>query len=233
MPDANPVPATAPDLGAARDIMVDGQLRPNRVTDPRVIDTMRRLPRERFVPAALAPLAYIDDELKLTANRVLMRPLALARLIQLAAPRQGETALVVGAGSGYGAAVLAACGVRVTALEQDAALLAMAHRAAPTQASPAPGGTPVNFVAGKLADGWPEQAPYDLVFIEGAVQAIPDRIGRQVAQNGRLVTVLAPKGGHGVAVVAEPSAGGLSVRPAFDVATPYLPELLPAPAFTF
>jgi protein-L-isoaspartate(D-aspartate) O-methyltransferase len=228
MPDANHAPRTAPDFATARDIMVDGQLRPNRATDPRVLDTMRRLPRERFVPPSLAALAYIDDHLKLTATRVLMRPLALARLIQLAAPRQGETALLVGAGSGYGAAVLAACGVHVTALEEDATLLALAQ-----QAAAALGGAAVSFVGGKLAEGCPAHAPYDLVFIEGAVQAIPDRIGRQVAQNGRLVTVLAPKGGQGVAVVAEPSAGGLSVRPAFDVATPYLPELLPAPVFTF
>ncbi len=227
MPDAHTAPSASPDTAAAaRDIMVDGQLRPNRVIDPRVIDTMRRLPRERFVPAALAPLAYIDDDLKLTANRVLMRPLVLARLIQLAAPRQGETVLVVGAGTGYGAAVLAACGVHVTALEENPDLAALARQTAAGSAN-------INVVTGKLADGCPEHAPYDLVLIEGAVCAIPDRIGRQVAQNGRLVTVLAPKGSHGVAVVAEPSAGGLSVRPAFDAATPYLPELLPAAAFMF
>jgi protein-L-isoaspartate(D-aspartate) O-methyltransferase len=229
MPDAHPTSSATPDTAAARDIMVDGQLRPNRVTDPRIIDTMRRLPRERFVPAALAPLAYIDDDLKLTANRVLMRPLVLARLIQLAAPRPGETVLVVGAGTGYGAAVLAACGVHVTALEENPDLAALARQTAATAA----GNATVNVVTGKLADGCPEHAPYDLVLIEGAVCAIPDRIGRQVAQNGRLVTVLAPKGSHGVAVVAEPSAGGLSVRPAFDAATPYLPELLPAAAFSF
>jgi protein-L-isoaspartate(D-aspartate) O-methyltransferase len=209
--------------------MVDGQLRPNRVTDQRVIASMRQLPRERFVPPQLAPLAYIDDDLKLTNGRVLMRPMVLARLIQLAQPRQGETALIVGSGAGYGAAVLAACGVQVTALEQDPSLAALAQQAvAGAASSPA-----IAFVTGKLADGCPDRAPYDLVLIEGAVCAIPDRIGRQVAQNGRLVTVLAPKGSVGVAVVAEPSAGGLSVRPAFDAATPYLPELLPAAAFTF
>lgn len=225
MPDA----AAAPDYAAARSIMVDGQLRPSRVTDQRVIAIMRSLPRENFVPPALAALAYIDDDLKLTATRVLMRPLVLARLIQLAAPRQGETALVVGSGAGYGAAVLASCGVQVTALEQDPALAALAQQAvAASASSPA-----IAFVTGPLAEGCAGRAPYDLVLIEGAVRAIPDRIGRQVAQNGRLVTVMAPKGGMGVAVVAEPSAGGLSVRPAFDAATPYLPELLPEATFSF
>lgn len=229
MPDAYPSPGPSPDFAAARDVMVDGQLRPNRVTDPRILKAMRELKRENFVPPALAHLAYIEDDLNITPQRVLMRPLVLARLIQLAAPRPGETVLVVGAGAGYGATILAACGVQVTALEEDKTLLELGRHAVAGSAA----GASVAFVAGRLAEGWSERAPYDLVFIEGAVRAVPDRIGRQVAQNGRLVTVLAPQGGVGVAVLAEPSAGGLSLRPAFDANTPCLPELLPAPGFSF
>ena len=228
MPDTRPS-SPNPDFTAARTLMVDGQLRPNKVTDPLVLAAMRRLPRERFVPAAVAALAYIDDDLKLNATRAMIKPLVLARLIQLAAPRQGETALVVGAGTGYGAAVLAACGVQVTALEEDAALAADSRQ---TLADIDPG-LKIAFVAGKLAEGHAARAPYDLVLIEGAVRAIPERISRQVAQTGRLVTVLAQQGGTSVAVLAEPSSGGLSVRPVFDAVAPLLPELLPAPAFAF
>jgi protein-L-isoaspartate(D-aspartate) O-methyltransferase len=214
---------------AARDIMVDGQLRPTNVTNALVLDAMRALPREAFLPARLRNLAYIDDCLKLTPTRAMMTPLALARLIQLAAPLPGETALVVGAGPGYGAAVLAACGVHVTALEQDETLLELARQAAAQVVS----NPPVSWVSGKLADGVPDRAPYDLILIEGAVRAIPDRIARQVAQNGRLVTVLAPPRGTGVAVIAEPTTDGLSERRAFDTGAPLLPELLPAAAFAF
>jgi protein-L-isoaspartate(D-aspartate) O-methyltransferase len=236
MPDAMPDSTPAPDYAAARDVMVDGLLRPNRVTDQRVLLAMRTLPRERFVPHALAPLAYIDGDLALGGGRVLMNPLVLARLVQLAAPRPGETALVVGAGAGYGATVLAACGAQVTALEENPALIELSARAG------AAADAGIQFAAGRLADGWPERAPYDLIIIEGAVGAVPDRIGRQVARNGRLVTVLAAPGagaagggiaGGGVAVLAEPSAGGLSIRPAFDANTPCLPELLPARGFSF
>jgi protein-L-isoaspartate(D-aspartate) O-methyltransferase len=221
MPDSLP----KPDFTAARNLMVDGQLRPNRVSDPRIIAAMRRLPREDFVPASAAPFAYIDDALQIAPGRALCKPLVLARLIQLAAPRQGETALVVGAGTGYGAAILAACGVQVTALEEDEALIAQGRAAVQS-----PG---VTFVTGRLADGAAPGAPFDLVLIEGAVRAIPERIARLVAQNGRLVTVLAPQGGVSVAVLAEPTQGGLSVRPAFDAAAPLLAALLPAPAFQF
>jgi protein-L-isoaspartate(D-aspartate) O-methyltransferase len=214
---------------AARDVMVDGQLRPTNVTNQLVLDAMRALPREVFLPEALRNLAYIDDCLKLTPGRAMMTPLTLARLIQLASPLPGETALVVGAGAGYGAAVLAACGVQVTALEQDETLLGLSRQAAAHVVS----NPPVTWVTGKLADGVPDRAPYDLILIEGAVRAIPDRIARQVAQNGRLVTVLWPLRGVGVAVIAEPSTDGLCERRAFDAAAPLLPELLPAAAFAF
>ena len=214
------------DYTAARDNMVDGQLRPTKVVDPRILAAMRELPRERFLPPAAAPLAYIDGDLKISATRSVVSPLVLARLIQLATPRAGETALVVGSAGGYGAAVLAACGVEVTALEEDETLHALA-----TQALAGIAG--VHPVHGKLGDGWPQGGPYDLVLIEGSVRDIPDRIGRQVAQTGRLVTVVAAAGGGSTAVIAEPTQGGLAVRQAFDATAPRLPSLWPAPAFAF
>jgi protein-L-isoaspartate(D-aspartate) O-methyltransferase len=219
------------DFTLARNLMVDGQLRPTKVNDRRLLEIMRRLPREKFVPAALRDFAYLDEDLKIAPGRVLMKPLVLARLIQLAAPRAGETALVVGAGTGYGAAVLAELGVQVTALEEDPALIALAREA--SVGDGVAQSFPVSFVTGKLADGYAERAPYDLILIEGAVRAIPERIGRQVAQNGRLVTVLAPEGAASTAVIAEPSLGGVRARPAFDAATALLPGLLPAPSFAF
>ncbi len=228
---SDPLPYPPLDAELARNLMVDGQLRPNKVTDRRILDAMRTLPRENFVPTEKASRAYIDDDLFLTAKRVLMRPLVLARLIQLARPHAGETALIVGSGSGYAAALLAACGVQVTALEEDPALVALARTAllslTPEQK---PG---ITLIEGKLAEGHAAGAPYDLVVIDGAVRSIPPVIGRQVAATGRLVAVVAREGGAGVAVLAEPSTGGLRTQPAFDANTHLLPELLPAPSFSF
>ena len=139
----------------ARNNMVDSQVRPNKVNDPRIIDAMRRLPRERFLPPALASVAYADDDVKLGRGRVLVQPMVIARLVQLTAVVAGERALVVAAGSGYGAALLAACGARVTALEEDETLLALAR---PSLAELAPS---VSLVSGPLAAGWPAGAPYE------------------------------------------------------------------------
>lgn len=210
----------------ARNLMVDGQVRPNKVTDPRIIAAMRRIPRERFVPPRLAPLAYSDADVPLGNGRALLEPMVIARLVSLAALRGGETVLVVGAGSGYGAALLAACGGKVTALEEDAALLALARAALPGVAE-------VTLVSGPLAEGWKAAAPYDVVFIEGAVEEIPDALAAQVrAPGGRLVAIRAAAG-LSQAVIGEPSAGGLAMQPAFDCAAPLLPALRRQPGFVF
>ena len=115
-----PWTATAQAFAEARNNMVDSQVRPNKVTDPRIVAAMRQLPRERFLPPALAALAYADEDVPLGEGRVLIEPMVIARLVQLTAIAAGERALVVAAGTGYGAAVLAACGARVTALEESA-----------------------------------------------------------------------------------------------------------------
>lgn len=211
--------------------MVDCQIRPDRIVDPRLIRAMRTLPRERFVPEGRESMAYIDEDVRLGNGRVLMEPRVLAHLIQTAQVRAHDRVLVVGAGTGYGAAVLDACGATVTALEEDGALLAIARTAL---AATAPG---VTLREGPLAAGLP--GPWDIIVIEGAVSEIPPAIGRTLnGQGGRLVTVLAQDGGMGKGVLAEPINPGspevvLRAQPRFDCATPMLPAFVAAPAFRF
>ena len=217
----------ATDFAAARALMVDGQVRPNKVYDQHLLDAMRTLPRERFLPPQMRALAYCDEDVALGGGRVLMEPRVLARLIQLAAVRAGERVLVVGSGVGYGSAVLAACGAQVTALEEDRALLAMARTALT-------GVGGVTLVEGPLRDGWPEGAPYDLLFIEGAADEVPPALVAQIrTPGGRMVGVMtaADRIGHGG--IGEPSGGGLSFQPVFDCATPALPALRRPPGFVF
>ncbi len=229
---AEPFPATAPalDFDQARATMVDGQVRPNKVTDPRILEAMRSLPREAFVPAALAPFAYMDADLALGRGRVLMQPMNTARLLQLARPRSGERALVVGGGAGYLAAILARCGLAVALLDDDEALLALARRVAPGEAA---GSAGVRVFQGELAQGLPGQAPYDLIVVEGAAAAIPPALGPQLAPGGRIIAVLAAFDGLTRAVIAERTAAGLRAQLQFDCATALLPGLMPRPAFRF
>lgn len=229
--------AQTPDFEDARQKMVDGQVRPNKVTDPRIVSAMRFLPRERFLPPQLAPLAYVDEDVPLGQGRVLMEPMVLARLVQAARPVPGDRALVVGAGTGYGAAVLAFCGARVTALEEDESLTAIARRTLAELVADLP--TPVRVVSGPLAEGWTDGGPWDVILIEGAVAELPPVIGGQLRRDGgRLATVLRSPRGICHGVLAEPVAlgGGESVlraAPEFDCATPLLPQLMPKPGFVF
>ncbi len=215
----------------ARALMVDGQVRPNRVYDPRVIETMRRLPRERFVPPALAARAHADEDVALGGGRYLTEPLVVARMAQLAQLRRGSRVLVAAAGTGYLAALVAGCGAEVVALEDDPALLAIA-RVVLAETAPE-----VVLVEGPPAAGWPARAPYDAILVDGGVEEIPDALVRQLRPTdlkgaGRLV---APRraGSVGQIVVGEVVGGALRLSETFDASTPVLPAFRSQPGFVF
>lgn len=212
----------------ARNCMVDSQIRPNRVADPRILSAMRRLPRERFLPANVWSLAYADEDVPLGNGRFMLEPMVLAKLLQAANLRDNERVLVVGAGTGYGAAVLAACGCRVTALEEDASLLAIARTVLPVEAPS------VTLVTGPLAAGWPAHGPFDLILIEGAVPQIPAALATQTHQeSGRILAAIHAEGRITQAVIAEATAFGVGISPLFDCGTPLIPSLRKAPIFAF
>src|SRR6185369_16891561 len=116
-----------PDYAAAREAMVECQLRPQGVTDAAVLEAMGRVRRERFLPTHTRPMAYVDRAVAIGDGRFLSAPAVLGQLLTQMMPERGQAALVVGAGTGYSAAVLAEMGLRVTALESDAALAAAAR----------------------------------------------------------------------------------------------------------
>ncbi|MCB8879656.1 protein-L-isoaspartate O-methyltransferase [Acidisoma cellulosilytica] len=225
--------STAISFATARQFMVDSQLRPTKVTHPAVLDAMRRIPREQFLPGALAALAYGDQDIDLGSGRFLMAPLAFARLAQLLAPVDGERILVVGSGVGYGAAVLAACGARVTALDSDDALLAngrAVHQAL---------GLTITSQAGDPLAGLPGVQAWDAILIEGMIPAIPAVFAGQLKPGqGRLVTVRASQAvpgatATGVAVIAERQGENLALTSAFDCTTAPLAGFAPVPEFQF
>ncbi|MBL8674622.1 MAG: methyltransferase domain-containing protein, partial [Rhodospirillales bacterium] len=159
----------AQDFAVARRNMVDGQLRPNQIVDPALLAALSSVPREAFVPADRAGIAYSDEAVPLGGGRALMEPMALARLIQIARPATGDAALVVGAGTGYGAAILSRLVATVVAVESDAALLARARAALAGAAN-------VTLVEGALAEGGAAKGPYDLILVEGMIEAIPEAL---------------------------------------------------------
>jgi protein-L-isoaspartate(D-aspartate) O-methyltransferase len=217
------------DFALARRNMIEGQLRPNRVTNAQLLAAIGELPRERFLPEATRSVAYADDDVPLGNGRYLMEPMVLARLIQTLQPQEGDRAMVVASGQGYGAALLARLVKSVVAVESDARLAAAAE-----QASKELGLANIRQTIGKLEAGAAAWAPYDVILIEGGVQQVPQAILDQLADGGRLATVVVgPAGVSGVAQLFLKEGGAASGRPLFDAGTPSLPGFAPPPRFTF
>lgn len=209
-----------PDFAAARRAMIENQLRPVGVTDPAVLEAMGSVPRERFVPEDSRALAYADRSLPIGGERFLAAPAVLGQLLTEMAPVKGERALVVGAGRGYAAAVLAAIGCKVAAVESSAELAANARELG------------VDTVEGPLEAGHKAAGPYDLILIDGAVEFIPEAITGQLAEGGRLGAALA-EGGTTRLIVGQKVAGAFGYLSIADAGVAPLPGFTRPQGFRF
>ncbi len=216
------------DFAAARHNMVESQIRPNRVSNPALIEALQDVPREQFVPVASRPVAYVDDDIAVKRGRFLMEPRIMARLIESAAIDPNDMVLDVGCGTGYSTAILARlCGTAV-GLESDDELAAEAE-----ERLTALGIDNALIVRNDLREGYPGQAPYDVIIFGGAVAEIPEAFGEQLAERGRLLAVVGGDGIVGKATLMTKHGGVLSSREVFDAATPFLPGFEPAEDFRF
>ena len=209
-----------PDFAAAREAMVESQLRPEGVTDPGVLAAMGRVRREDFLPSHTRPLAYVDRAVAIGAGRFLPAPAVLGQLLTQMMAERGHRALVLGAGTGYSAAVLAEMGLEVIAVESDPELAAAAvERGVSTHVAP-------------LESGYPAAAPFDQILIDGAVETIPDVIVEQLANGGRLGTAILDRGITRL-VVGRKAAGAFGYLSIGDAGVPALPGFSRPKAFTF
>jgi protein-L-isoaspartate(D-aspartate) O-methyltransferase len=214
----------------ARRTMLDNQIRTADVTDAAVLAAFGSVPREAFVAPELQPLAYTDLALRLTPGapgRWLMAASPLAKLIQLANAGPTDTALVVGSGSGYSVAILAAIAASVVGLEEDDALVASS-----TATLAGLGIANATIVKGALTEGVSKTAPYNVIFVEGAVDILPETLTAQLADGGRLV-VVEGHGGSGCARIYTKTAGLVTGRNAFNCAAKPLPGFERKPEFVF
>jgi protein-L-isoaspartate(D-aspartate) O-methyltransferase len=198
------------------------------VHDDRVLDAFLRLQRELFVPADLRGIAYIDEDLPVAPGRYLMEPMVAARLLQALAVRPRDTALVVGAGVGYEAAVLGLLARGVIALEENPELARIGRSALVDHRIAS-----VTYVEAPLRDGHRARAPYDVILFGGAVAAVPDGISAQLAEGGRMAVVLREPGPIGRATLITRTGAVLAQRVIFDAAIPLLPGFEAEPGFVF
>ena len=213
----------------AREMMVNCQIRPNKVTDKRVLDAFSTIPREAFVAKHQRSIAYIDEDLMLTNGRCLMEPMVFSRLLQALEVRSDDNVLVVGAGSGYGTAIMAQIAGSVIAIETRTQLV---DKAQETLANI--GIDNAAFIKSRLADGYAEEGPYDRIIIEGAVETVPDSLLNQLTPKGRLVAVKRAKNeAVGVACLWTRAGDKFSSSPLFNAQVPNLDEFTSKAEFVF
>ncbi|MDX1730739.1 MAG: protein-L-isoaspartate O-methyltransferase [Aurantimonas coralicida] len=172
------------DFDAARTRMVDNQIRTTDVTRHEILRAFLEVPREEFVPAARKPLAYIDEDVPLGNGRFIMEASPFAKLIQLAAIRPDDVVLDVGCGTGYSSAVLSHLAGSVVSLEQDPELAEAA-----TENLARLDYVTCAVVEGPLNEGYPSEAPFDVIFLQGSVDVLPETLLQQLRAGGRLVVV--------------------------------------------
>ena len=220
------------DFTAARLNMVESQVRPNGITDRRIIAAIESVPREAFVPESRRALAYMDEDVTLdpadksAGPRALIEVMAFARMLQQAAIKPSDKVLIVGAETGYGAAVVSQMAASVVALECDAGLAQKARSNLSTAAN-------VKVVEGPLAAGAAADQPFDVILLEGRAEEIPASFIDQLADDGRLVAVVGERE-TSQAFVYSRSGGAVAVREVFDASVTALPGLKKKkPAFVF
>ncbi|WP_336279557.1 protein-L-isoaspartate O-methyltransferase family protein [Bartonella sp. CB175] len=222
-----------PDFAELRRKMVDNQIRTVDVTDLSVLEAFLTVPREDFVPEGMKALSYIDTDIAVypaqngEPARYLMKPASLAKLLQIAAIKSSDSVLDIGANSGYCAALLSKFARSVIALEDNRNLSEQAVSIlARNQCDN------VIVVNGSLEKGYAIEKPYDVVFIEGAVDFIPGNIFGQMKDGGRLIAVEG-HGNAGIAQIYVKEDGIISVRRAFNLAVKSLHNFSKRPDFVF
>jgi len=195
---------TMVDFDAARTAMVDCQVRPSDVTRYNIIDAMLNVPRENFVPAGFRDVAYSEADIEIgDGGRVVLAPRTMGKMLDAAAITSDDTVLYVGAGYGYGAALIARMAAVVVGVEPNIEV-----------------GNAIIEV-GPLSEGAQAHAPYDVIFVEGAVEAIPDALIHQLGEDGRVVAIVSESGSN-QARVGVKSLNSIAWRRAFDATAPIL-----------
>jgi protein-L-isoaspartate(D-aspartate) O-methyltransferase len=206
------------DFATARINMVDSQIRPNGITDNRIIDAMSAVKREDFVPDEQRSIAYLDGDVPLVGavtKRYLIEPMAFARMVQLAEIRESDRVLDVGSATGYGAMVLAKLAGQVVALDSDVNLNAMARTNFNNTVN-------VSLIESTMSDGAPSAGPFDVILIEGRIENVPEALFSQLTSTGRIV---AAYGTNDVAQCCIWTVSGATRtrRSAFDISIAALP----------
>ena len=216
-----------PDYAALRANMVATQILANGVTEERILDAFRAVPREAFVPAARRSIAYAEAAVEMVPGRFVLSARCLAKLVELADIRAAQTVLDVACGTGYCANVMAHLAKHVIGLEEDATLVRVASDMQHSLRA-----SNVTIVQGALSRGFRDGAPYDVILIEGGVELVPESLLAQLAEGGRLVAMYR-RDAQSRAVIYLNEAGRIGRRFDFDDSSPLLQGFREPAGFVF
>jgi protein-L-isoaspartate(D-aspartate) O-methyltransferase len=215
------------DFAAAREAMVDCQVRTADVTRYPIIEAIRAVPREEYVPVSLKPVAYLGEHVPLAPGRVLLDPRVFAKMLDAVNVGPKDLVLDVGCGLGYSSAVLAHMAEAVIALEEDEEMVTQA------EANLAGQGVDNAVVeAGPLREGKSQHGPFDAIVIEGGIEVLPLTIAGQLKPGGRIVAIFSD-GLSGQARLGINMASGIAWRRSFDATAPLLAGFNKTKAFEF
>lgn len=215
------------DFAAAREAMVDSQVRTSDVTRYAIIEAMLEIPRELFVPRARRDVAYAEAEIPIAPGRAMLMPRAFAKMIEAAGIGASDLVLDLAPGTGYSTAVIARLAAAVVAIEPNAELARQATEALESLEI-------VNAIVshGDPTAGDPAHGPYDVIFVNGAVERVPEALTDQLKDGGRLVAIFVERGVGQCRVVLR-VGDTIAQRIADDITGPLVPGFEKKRVFAF
>ena len=205
------------EFSSRRMTMVDTQVRPSDVTKFPIIAAMLAVPREAYVPMAKREAAYVGENIEIAPGRVMLEARTLAKMLDALDVQPGDRVLDLACGMGYSTAVIAELASQVVGVEEISTLAAAAGEELAAQSV-----TNATVIAGSVASGAPDLAPFDVIVLQGGVETLPVALLAQLADGGR-IGALFMQGALGIVKIGHKSQGIVTWRFAFNAAAPVLP----------
>lgn len=199
--------------------MVKGQVLPNKITDSSLIQAILETPRHNFIPEKFQGVSYIDETIPLGKNRFNLSPIVLSRMLQELNIKKSDSVLDIACGSGYSSAILSHIAKKVIAVESDSDLASKAHLSLKRMNI-----DNVVIISEILSQGHPDGAPYDIIFINGALNEKPDSLIAQLGESGRLAVVIKKSRHMGIATLFRRIDGIIVEEELFDADVPLIAD---------
>lgn len=203
----------------ARANMVKSQILPQNIRNELLVEIISKTPRQIFIPEERQGIAYMDEAVMVGGGRYIMPPMVFAKMVEVLDIKGNESILDIACGTGYSSVILANLCRKVVAVESNNDLASKAHLNLNKL-----GVNNVIIIGDRLVDGHEESAPYDIIFINGAIKEVPASLLGQLGDNGKLITIISKARNMGSIVLLKKINGVTSSEDIFDVNLPLIED---------